>query len=96
LQKPKRFLSKSNGHNHGGKCSHIEGIHYHTLKAMVEGAGEENNACAVVDVDADNSMTVTGYRKADSKPMAAKKQPASELQSYMRLNQRTATAPTTG
>jgi len=36
---------------------------------MVEGSGEQNNAYAVVDVYEDNSMTVSGYRKAESKTL---------------------------
>lgn len=47
-------------------------IHYYTLKAMVEGSGEANNSYAIVEVRADNSLTVTGYRNAAGKEMAAK------------------------
>jgi len=72
LQEDKNVLGVFNGHHHGGKYTCIEGIHYYTLKAMVEGAGEKNNAYAIVDVHADNSMTVTGYRKAVSKEMAGR------------------------
>lgn len=73
LQQDKGVLAVLQGHNHGGPYSHIEGIHYYTLKAMVEGSGEENNSYAIVNVHTDNSITVTGYRKADSRQMAAKK-----------------------
>jgi len=66
LEDDKNVLGVFTGHDHGGKHSQIEGIHYYTLKAMVEGSGEENNAYAIVDIHEDNSMTVTGYRKADS------------------------------
>ncbi len=72
LQNNKNVLGVFNGHHHGGKYMRIEGIHYYTLKAMVEGSGEKNNAYAIVDVHADNSMTVTGYRKAVSRTLAEK------------------------
>lgn len=69
LQQDEGVLAVFQGHNHGGHYSHIQGIHYYTLKAMVEGSGEENNSYAIVDVHADYSMTVTGYRKAVSKTL---------------------------
>ena len=59
------------GHHHSGGYSRIEGIHYYTLKAMVEGAGEENNSYAIVEVRPDFGVTVTGYRKAVSKQLNA-------------------------
>jgi hypothetical protein len=36
---------------------------------MVEGSGEESNSYAIVDVHADNSIVVTGYRKALSREL---------------------------
>jgi len=54
------------GHNHAGHYAQVEGIHYYTLKAMVEGSGEENNSYAIVEVFPDASLAVTGYRKASS------------------------------
>jgi len=59
------------GHHHSGGYSRIEGIHYYTLKAMVEGGGEENNSYAIVEVRPDFGFTVTGYRKAVSKQLNA-------------------------
>ncbi len=69
LQGNGRVLAVFQGHNHAGAHSHIENIHYYTLRAMVEGAGEQNNSYAVVDVHADNSIVVTGYRRALSQKM---------------------------
>ena len=59
------------GHHHSGSYSRIEGIHYYTLKAMVEGPGEENNSYAIVEVRPDQSITITGYCKAISKQLNA-------------------------
>jgi len=67
LQKDKKVLAVFQGHNHAGHYSYIEGIHYYTLKAMVEGDGEENNSYAIVEIYDDYSITVTGYRRALSK-----------------------------
>ncbi len=54
------------GHHHSGSYSNIAGIHYYTLKALVEGAGPENNSYAIAEVHPDGSITITGYRKAVS------------------------------
>jgi predicted phosphodiesterase len=67
LQKQQRVLAVFQGHNHAGDYKLIEGIHYYTLKAMVEGNGEENNSYAIVEIHDDLGMTVTGYRQAISK-----------------------------
>lgn len=50
--------------------SHIKGIHYYTLKALVKGSGAENNSYAIVEVRRNRDVTVTGYRKAVGKTMA--------------------------
>jgi hypothetical protein len=61
-----RILAVFQGHHHAGYYSRIEGIHYYTLKAMVDGCGAENSSYAIVDVHQDHSITVTGYRRAVS------------------------------
>jgi len=58
------------GHRHEGDYNLIEGIHYYTLIAMVEGPGPQNNSYAIVEVRPDYSITVTGYHKAVSKQIA--------------------------
>ena len=67
FQESKKILAVFQGHHHAGHYSQIEGIHYYTLKAMVEGSGEKSNSYAIVDINDDNGITVTGYRKAVSK-----------------------------
>ena len=47
----------------------MNGIHYYTLRAIIEGSGEANNAYAVVEVGANLDITVTGYRRAVSLKM---------------------------
>lgn len=69
LQDSKKALAVFQGHHHAGHYSYIEGIHYYTLKAMVEGGGVENNSYAIAEVYDDSSIVVTGYRKALSKEM---------------------------
>jgi len=62
-----RVLAVFQGHHHEGAYSHLDGIHYYTLKATVEGRGPENNSYAVVEMRPDQSLIVTGYRQAVSR-----------------------------
>jgi predicted MPP superfamily phosphohydrolase len=71
LEQSGRVLAVFQGHRHDGGYSLIEGIHYYTLKAMVEGPGPENNSFAIVEVRPDMSIAVTGYCKAASKQLAS-------------------------
>ncbi len=54
------------GHHHEGRYSQINGIHYYTLKALVEGQGEGSNSYAVVEVDGNLVSRVVGYYRAVS------------------------------
>ena len=67
FQQSGKVLAAFNGHEHNGGYTSIEGIHYYTLKAVVDGSGSENNSYAIVEVLPDNNIIVTGYRKAISK-----------------------------
>lgn len=75
LQESKKVLAVFQGHNHAGHYSLIENIHYYTLKAMVEGAGEENNSYAVVEVSDNYDLVVSGYRRALSREMSYESEP---------------------
>jgi hypothetical protein len=66
LEPSGRVLAVFQGHHHPGAYSQINGVHYYTLKGMIEGHGEENSAYAIVEVHPGHNLTVTGYRKASS------------------------------
>jgi predicted phosphodiesterase len=70
LEQSGRILAVFQGHLHDGGYSRIDGIHYYTLKAVVEGPGLENNSYAIIEVQMDMSITITGYRKAVDKQFA--------------------------
>jgi hypothetical protein len=70
LEASGKVLAVFQGHHHPGAYSYISGIHYYTLKGVIEGHGEDNNAYAIVDVHPDQNLTVTGYRKASSMELA--------------------------
>ena len=71
LEESGKVLTVFQGHYHEGSYNLINGIHYYTLKAVIEGPAPDNNAYAVVEVLPDNNITVTGYRKAISKNLSA-------------------------
>ncbi len=69
LESSGKVLAAFHGHYHAGDYSYIKGIHYYTLRAVVEESGPENSAYAIADVAANGDITVTGYRRAVSKVM---------------------------
>ena len=70
LESSGKVLAVFQGHDHPGAQSEINGIHYYTLKAVVEGSGAENNSYAVVEVAPDLGLTVTGFRRATGMMMS--------------------------
>jgi predicted phosphodiesterase len=71
LEDSKKVLAVFTGHNHAGDYSLINGIHYYTLKAVIEGKQATDNAYAIVEMHPNDTISVTGYRKAVSTEMAA-------------------------
>lgn len=51
------------GHSHKNELQTVGGIPYCTLKAMVEGSGEENSGYSLLEIYADGSLKLKGYRK---------------------------------
>jgi hypothetical protein len=69
LETSGKVLGVFQGHDHPGAHSVLNGIHYYTLRAIIEGSGEANNSYAVVEVGPNLDLTVTGYRRAVSLKM---------------------------
>ena len=63
LEKSGKVLAVFQGHSHKNDYQQIAGIHYTTLFAMVEGSGVENNGYTMLDVFADGSLRLNGFRK---------------------------------
>jgi len=59
------------GHMHTGGYANLGGIHYCTLKAMVEGPTLENNAYAIVTLDPSGRFTLEGHGRQPSLPPTA-------------------------
>ncbi len=66
LEESGRTLAVLQGHHHAGDYTRIKGIHYYTLRGMVEGPGLDNTAYAVVELAPDNALRITGYGQATS------------------------------
>jgi hypothetical protein len=63
LRRRGNVIAAFHGHDHDGAHSEIDGVHYYTLRAVVEGSGPDNNSYAIVEVNP-NGIEVTGYRRA--------------------------------
>jgi len=63
LENSGKVLAVFQGHAHRNDYQQIAGIHYTTLTAMVEGSGRENSGYAILDVLADGSARLKGFRR---------------------------------
>ena len=52
------------GHVHEERYNLINGIHYYSVNAVVDGNGPENSAYMIVDVYKDRRLKIDGYRRA--------------------------------
>jgi predicted phosphodiesterase len=62
LEESGSVLAVFQGHNHKNDYREINGIHYCTLQAVVEGAGPDNNAYSLMDVFPEG-IRITGFRR---------------------------------
>lgn len=65
LEKSGKVAAVFQGHYHAGNYRLLNGIHYYTLKALVDGSGMDNNSFAIVSVYQD-MIKVKGFKKAES------------------------------
>jgi 3',5'-cyclic AMP phosphodiesterase CpdA len=63
LEQSKKVLCVFQGHDHQGGYELINGIHYYTLKALIEGNFPESNSFAIVSLSK-NKLTIRGYGNA--------------------------------
>jgi 3',5'-cyclic AMP phosphodiesterase CpdA len=61
LEKSNKVLAVFQGHHHEGNYSFRNGIHYFTMKAMVEGALPVNNSYAIVEIDNELDINIKGF-----------------------------------
>lgn len=73
LEKSGKVLAVFQGHSHKNELQTIGGIPYCTLAAMVEGAGPASSGYSVLNVHADGTLALTGFRRHAEHPMAKKR-----------------------
>ena len=60
------------GHSHQNDLKDINGIHYLTLVAMVEGSGVENNGYSLMEIATNGNISIKGFRKQKTHEWEAK------------------------
>lgn len=63
LEDSEKVLAVFQGHSHQNDLTDIGGIHYCTLRAMVEGSGAENNGYSVMAIEPDGTIQLKGFRQ---------------------------------
>jgi alkaline phosphatase len=63
LESSGNVLAVFQGHSHQNALNEINGIHYCTLVAMVEGSGVENNGYSMMEIAPNGTIQLTGFRK---------------------------------
>jgi hypothetical protein len=67
-----RVLAVFQGHSHQNDLKEINGIHYCTLVAMVEGTGRGSSGYSILEVQTDGTLIVTGFVNQKSHQLATK------------------------
>jgi predicted phosphodiesterase len=62
LESSGKVLAVFQGHSHRNDLKDINGIHYCTMVAMVEGTGVSNNGYSVMSLAGDNTIRIDGFR----------------------------------
>jgi len=71
LESSEQVLGVFQGHSHENDLREINGIPYCTLVAMVEGSGPENSGYSLLEVHADGTLKLSGFRKQSSRHWGA-------------------------
>lgn len=70
LEDSGKVLAVFQGHNHKNDLREINGIHYCTLAAMIEGSGAANSAYGILSILQDGSLRIEGFRQQKSYQLA--------------------------
>jgi len=66
LEDSGKVLAVIQGHRHEGQLNIMNHIPFYTLKAAVEGSGAGHSSYALVEIDREFNLMITGFRKAVS------------------------------
>jgi alkaline phosphatase len=77
LERSGKVIAVFQGHSHRNDHNEINGVHYCTLRALVEGGGARSNGYAVVSVYRNGALRIQGFREQQSYRLEARSKPAS-------------------
>lgn len=66
LETSGKVLAVFQGHSHKNELNDINGIHYCTLAAMIEGSGTGNNSYSIMEIAPTGTIQLTGFRQQKS------------------------------
>jgi len=69
LEQSGKVLAVIQGHHHSGHYSQQNGIHYWTMKALIEG-DIPHNSYAIVTVDRSGNITIEGFADCESRQLS--------------------------
>ena len=69
LEENGHVMAVIQGHHHTGHYSQRNGIHYWTMKAMIESEYPQHNSFAVVSIDPKGVISVEGFADCESREM---------------------------
>jgi len=67
LESSRKVRAVFQGHSHANDYREINGIHYCTLVAMIEGSAPEQNGYSVLSIDAGGNLRLAGFRQQKSR-----------------------------
>ncbi len=69
LEQSNTVLAVFQGHHHAGQYSYRNGIHYFTMKGLIEGSMPDNNSFAMVEIDKELNIYLKGFYNCEDKNM---------------------------
>jgi len=69
LEKHGNVLAVFQGHHHSGSYNYSGGIHYFTMKGMIEGALPDNNSFAVVEITPSRDILIDGFFNCEDREL---------------------------
>lgn len=72
LENSGNVLCVFQGHVHEERYNLINGIHYYSVNAVVDGIGPDNNSYMIVEVYQNGSLRIKGFRRASDQEFLAK------------------------
>jgi len=69
LEKNGNVLAVFQGHHHAGSYNFSGGIHYFTMKGMIEGALPDNNSFAIVEITPSRDIVIDGFYNCEDREL---------------------------